>query len=182
MAAPDDPDPRGTFALNLAPPQGAQSFPRSVVFVIDKSGSMTGDPWQSARTGITEALGTLSSVDEFTVIAYDHGQYPWNASLQPATRSNVNDAINFVGQISPSGMTDIMTPLHLAFQTLYPPSGEGRARGIPYIFLLTDGAVDNEKDIVRVRGGASCMAASASTAHGSDRSSCVPHARSGRWG
>ena len=39
------------------------------------------------------------------------------------------------------GTTDIQTPIELALKVLM------QARGVPYIFLLTDGAVQNEPDI-----------------------------------
>lgn len=97
-----------------------------------------------------EALKSLSYNDQFTIIAYDHGQYYWNDSLQSANRSNVNAALSWVQQLTAGGMTDIMTPLQQAVQVLYPSTGGPSATGIPYVFLLTDGAVDNERDIARV--------------------------------
>lgn len=42
---PGLPDQRGTFALSITPPGPEQcvAFPRSVVFLFDRSGSMTGE-------------------------------------------------------------------------------------------------------------------------------------------
>ena len=51
-----------------------QIFLRSVVFVLDRSGSMTGDPMQYAKQAIFAGLETLQAYDDFTIIAFDHEQ------------------------------------------------------------------------------------------------------------
>lgn len=47
------------------------------------------------------------------------------------------------GSVVARGLTDILTPLQQAIQML-----QG-VQGVPYVFLLTDGAVENERDIAR---------------------------------
>lgn len=48
---PADPDPRGAFVLSVAPPapEFTAPFPRSVVFLLDRSGSMSGEPMEFAK-------------------------------------------------------------------------------------------------------------------------------------
>lgn len=49
--SPANPDPRGAFVLSAAPPapEHMTAFPRSVVFILDRSGSMAGDPMLFAK-------------------------------------------------------------------------------------------------------------------------------------
>jgi len=144
-------DQRGSFCLSLAPPRESAAFPLSIVFLLDRSGSMYGDPLASAKKGIIEAVSLLRDQDSFNVIAYDHDQYQWSQGLQPATQENKRHACEYVDAITAGGMTDIMTPLMLATQELQgrPDRGVAAAPGIPAIFLLTDGAVENEREICR---------------------------------
>ena len=52
----------------------AQSFSRSIVFLLDRSGSMTGKPLQYARQALDRALAELGPSDQVNIIAYDHEQ------------------------------------------------------------------------------------------------------------
>ncbi|KAK9807041.1 hypothetical protein WJX72_011563 [[Myrmecia] bisecta] len=138
------PDPRGTFAVSVAPPapDATAAFVRSVVFVVDRSGSMHGEPIEYARDAISTGLEMLAPEDEVGIIAYDHEQVSLFPSLLPASAETQAVAKRWVGShLEARGMTDIMTPLLQALEMLK------AAKGVPYVFLLTDGAVDNERDI-----------------------------------
>ena len=177
-AAPsDDVDQRALFALNVAPPQPSKkstagAAARAIVFLLDRSGSMTGQPFEAAQEGLVEGLKLLTPQDTFTVVAYDHEQLYWQDALVPARDNEVREAINWVKNLETRGLTDIMTPLEHAARLLeadagvggggggggggetkeqYTEDGEalGRVVRVPSIFLLTDGAVQNERDIVK---------------------------------
>ena len=64
-------DSRGTFALSISPPgpDVAASFQRSIVYVVDRSGSMRGEPIEYARRALQTALGMLEFDDQFSIIA-----------------------------------------------------------------------------------------------------------------
>lgn len=76
-------DPRGTFALSISPPgpEVASSFQRSIVYVVDRSGSMTGEPIEYARSALATALESLEVDDQFTIIAY---------AIQPALEAKTS--------------------------------------------------------------------------------------------
>jgi len=61
----------------------------------------------------------------------------------PATEVNKTDAINWMQTCQARGLTDILTPMQDAIATL--ESDESTA--LPYVFLLTDGAVENGREI-----------------------------------
>ena len=66
------------FRADRLPPCSAQSFSRSIVFLLDRSGSMTGKPLQYARQALDRALTDLGPNDQLNIIAYDHEQVmPW---------------------------------------------------------------------------------------------------------
>lgn len=96
----------GTFALFVTPPtpETIQTFfGRNFVFLIDKSGSMTGDPWNEAVRGLEAALATLRAADNFTVCAFDHRMFLWSEGLQPASQQTIAGALAWVKQNGPSG-------------------------------------------------------------------------------
>eukprot|EP00210_Caulerpa_lentillifera_P007645 g7299.t1 len=137
----------GTFALSISPPSPsiATVFCRSVVYVIDRSRSMTGHPIEYARNALLTGLDSLRPNDQFNIIAYDHDQIAWSGEwLADATQKNIESAKEWVeATVVAKGGTDIMTPLKQARNVL------ASARGIPFVFLLTDGAVMNEREIAR---------------------------------
>ncbi|GMH45075.1 hypothetical protein BSKO_13032 [Bryopsis sp. KO-2023] len=144
-------DPRGSFALSVSPPAPdvTDTFQRSVVYVVDRSGSMTGNPIEYARNALNTGLDALHPEDQFSIIAYDHEQISWSSMLLDASGDNIKNAREWMhSTVTARGLTDILTPLQQALSML--KSG----RGVPYVFLLTDGAVDNEREIARYLQGA----------------------------
>jgi len=139
-------DPRGTFVLTVAPPapEYTQPYNRSVVFILDRSGSMDGEPMNFAKAAVSWGLTTLTPQDEFAVVAFDHEQMWFSPSLMAATPDNTGAATSWIASaVEARGLTDIMAPLQAALSVLQ------QARGLPFIFLITDGCVENERDIVQ---------------------------------
>ncbi|CAD7696108.1 unnamed protein product [Ostreobium quekettii] len=139
-------DPRGNFALSVSPPAPdvTQPFVKSVILIVDRSGSMQGKPIEYAKKALMAGLDMLSPMDLFTIIAYDHEQITWSGTLKEATQENVSSANHWIsGNVVARGLTDIKTPLQQAIQML-----QG-SPFVPYIFLLTDGAVEDERDIAQ---------------------------------
>jgi len=105
---------------------------------------MTGEPIEYARRALATALETLEFDDQFTIIAFDHEQIAWSMELMDSTHDNIKNAMAWMhSTVLARGLTDILTPLQQAMTIL------AGARGVPYIFLLTDGAVEDERDIAR---------------------------------
>ena len=76
------------------------------------------------------------------------------ADLVFATPKALAAADAWISRIEARGLTDIMTPLMATLSMLargYARSMEtgGSPGGLPFVFLLTDGCVDNERDICR---------------------------------
>jgi hypothetical protein len=66
--------------------------------------------------------------------------------LMPATPENIREATEWVWQhVTAFGTTDLMTPLTGALSLL-----AGAPPSVPLVFLITDGCVENEREICEV--------------------------------
>jgi len=137
----------GLFGVSIAPPSPdvMRPFVRSVVFCIDKSGSMTGHSMKSANRALLHALKSLAPEDEFEIIAFNHQTFTFSGhGLKKATKSEKEKASSWVNQMCVAGgLTNIMRPMWMGLDRL------DKAQGLPYVFLITDGAVSDERDICR---------------------------------
>eukprot|EP00160_Parvularia_atlantis_P015623 Unigene4553_Nuclearia_a/m.13904 Unigene4553_Nuclearia_a/g.13904 ORF Unigene4553_Nuclearia_a/g.13904 Unigene4553_Nuclearia_a/m.13904 type:complete len:658 (+) Unigene4553_Nuclearia_a:34-2007(+) len=141
---------RGNFSVFITPPEinATTTFGRKVVFVMDKSGSMTGDPIIGARNALSYGINSLNANDMFTVICFSEHQYYFAQELVQATEEQRVAAVQWVQQIQAGGLTDILTPLRAAVNIItQPPAVPDERVLVPFVFLITDGAVDNEQDI-----------------------------------
>lgn len=144
----------GTFALTLVPDlfeAKKASKRRSVVFVVDVSGSMAGESIAQAKRALRLCLRHLSEGDLFDIIPFSttYSQFSTrtspgrrNEDLIPFTQTTLNEADRYVDALEANGGTEMLEPLSVATKLL---SGMKRDR---IIVLLTDGQVGNEKQIV----------------------------------
>jgi Ca-activated chloride channel homolog len=143
----------GTFLLTVVPPVGqAPPKPRDVVFVLDRSGSMSGWKMVAARRAVSRMVDTLLDQDRFTVLAFDDriesppdfgGTHLVHASDRHRFR-----AIEFLVQVHDRGGTEMAQPLKAAVIELA-RGGPGRDR---VLVLITDGQVGNEDQILHTLG------------------------------
>ncbi len=161
-------------------PAGSRAHPRSIVFLLDRSGSMgfTG-VMDAANKALCVGLDQLQPGDKFAICAYDHRQYWFAASegvinenltpgalkvqvyeglpncggkgaLAEASRTNVKIAKEWVSKIEAGGLTDILTPIQQSMVLMGADDQGGLADGsLPMVFLVTDGAVENERGICK---------------------------------
>ena len=146
------PDPtetgEGTFALTLVPPRShAQvATPRDVVFLLDRSGSMSGWKMVAARRATARMIDSLTGRDRFSILGFDHqiAEPPTQSGLVQATDRNRYRAVEWLGKLEAAGGTEMAQPLHRSLQLL--SQDETRDR---IVVLVTDGQVGNEDQILR---------------------------------
>lgn len=123
VAGPESP-------LNVSPDVG------SVVFVIDKSGSMSGQRLARTKAALIQSIHRLHPEQSFCVFLFDEMSVPLNplngkARLKPATKNNIQKVAELIEEVSASGGTEPHAALEAAIR-LRPE----------LIILLSDGDFD----------------------------------------
>jgi Ca-activated chloride channel homolog len=103
----------------------------AMVLVIDRSGSMSGDRIEMAKTAARSAVELLGRRDQVAVIAFDHETY-LISEMQPATnQTRISDEIS---RIEAAGGTNMYPAMEEAFEIL----SRTQAR-LKHAIFLTDG-------------------------------------------
>ncbi|XP_047202366.1 inter-alpha-trypsin inhibitor heavy chain H3-like isoform X1 [Girardinichthys multiradiatus] len=130
----------GYFVHFFAPPD-LPRVPKNVVFVIDRSGSMSGRKMAQTREALLAILEDLNEGDHFALIEFDSSVSSWKESLTKATKESVAEAKIYVRNIVDRGATDINSAMLEGINMLIKDRQENRLpeRSIDMIILLTDG-------------------------------------------
>jgi len=140
-------DTRAPFVISISPPdpKSCAPFARSVFFIVDRSGSMTGKPMAGANQALLAGIESLGPQDTFNICAFDNLQEYLSEDMVPASGDNINAAKGWIqGHCTARGTTDILTPLQGAVAIL---SKRPAPNAVPLIYVVTDGAVENEREI-----------------------------------
>ncbi|XP_075617994.1 inter-alpha-trypsin inhibitor heavy chain H4 [Balearica regulorum gibbericeps] len=138
----------GYFVHYFAPHE-MPVFPKNVIFVIDRSGSMAGRKIEQTRDALLKVLQDLRPEDHFSFITFNNKVAEWKSSLLQATAENVASAAGFVQTLSASGGTDINRALLTAVSVL-DKSERLPERSVSMIILLTDGQPTSGESNVEV--------------------------------
>ncbi|XP_057429723.1 uncharacterized protein LOC130722881 isoform X2 [Lotus japonicus] len=144
-ASVDDFDQREMFCMYLSPGnlRSRKVFRRDIVFVIDISGSMRGKLIEDTKNALSAALSKLDPEDSFSIIAFNGERYLFSTSMELASKDAVERAIEWINiNFVAGGDTNILQPLNKAMEML----SDARSSA-PIIFLVTDGSVENERQI-----------------------------------
>ena len=135
------------YLAMVVPPLDASSKhrqPREAIFVIDNSGSMSGESMKQAKAALLTALKKLKPEDRFNVIRFDDTFDVLFKDAVSADKVNVTIAERFVGNLEASGGTEIYAALKAALYDTH-PTDTSRLR---QVIFLTDGAVGNEDQVL----------------------------------
>ena len=124
----------GFALITLSPPAvRPRPVPRDVTFVIDVSGSMSGQKIEQARAAGKQLLHTLSSMDRFRLIDFSSDVRTFRDDFTTATRENVRAAERYLDDLDAEGSTNISGALDEAL------SARVESGRLPIILFLTDG-------------------------------------------
>lgn len=115
---------------------------REIIFVVDISGSMGGQPIEMCKDAMREALLRLRPVDTFNIITFAGATEEAFKKPQPANSGNITLASRFIDRMMAGGGTYMANAIDKA---LSPEVEPGRNR---YVFFMTDGYVGNEGEII----------------------------------
>ncbi len=119
--------------------------PREMIFVIDNSGSMSGESMDQAKASLVNALATLRSQDYFNVIRFDDTMTELFDRSIPATVEMVAKAINYANSLEATGGTEMLPALKAA---LAGAASSTEIKAVRQIIFLTDGSISNEKEMI----------------------------------
>jgi Ca-activated chloride channel family protein len=124
----------GFALITLSPPAvRPRALPRDLTFVIDVSGSMSGQKIEQARAAGKQILRTLSPADRFRLIDFSSDVRTFRNDYSTVTRENIRAAERYLDRLEAEGSTNISGALDEALST---PVQAGR---VPIILFLTDG-------------------------------------------
>ena len=107
--------------------------PKTVIFVLDRSGSMSGKKIEQARNALKFVLDNLRDDDLFNIVVYDDRIESYKPELQRYSKESRADAVRFVENIQPGGSTNIDEALRTALRQIKDDSRPN------YVLFLTDG-------------------------------------------
>lgn len=133
-----DGDEDGYFLLLAAPPvaakKDAKPAPKDVIFVLDTSGSMSGEKIKQAKKALAFCVNNLNDEDRFEIIRFSTDVDPLFDKLADASDANRKRALKFIDGLKATGGTAIAQALKTALEAK--PEKEDR----PYVVIfLTDG-------------------------------------------
>lgn len=125
------------FFLLLASPEiksvDAKRPEKTVVFVLDRSGSMGGKKIEQVKAALKQVLNSLRQGDLFNIVAYDSQVQAFRPELQRFDEDTRKAALGFVEGLYAGGSTNIDGAMHTALSQL---QDEKRPN---YVIFLTDG-------------------------------------------
>lgn len=114
---------------------------KDVTFIIDTSGSMSGESIRQAQDGLLSALTKLSQNDRFNIIEFNSSSTQLFNDSEMVNEQSLQQARRFVNHLNAGGGTEMMGALKRAF------AQAEHEEYLRQIIFITDGAVGNEKNL-----------------------------------
>ena len=110
----------GYFLLLTTPqvPKQNVQLPKTVLFVVDKSGSMQGEKIEQAKGALKFVLNNLKEGDTFNIIAYDTTVETFRPELEKFNDETRKAATGFVNGVYAGGGTNIHDALKTALEQI----------------------------------------------------------------
>jgi uncharacterized protein YegL len=129
-------DDEGFFLLLASPEVKSASdaiVNKTVIAVVDRSGSMSGKKFEQAREALKFVLNNLRQGDTFNIVAYDSTVEAFRPELQKFDDETRKHALGFIDGLYAGGSTNIDGALTTALEMIKDTSRPN------YILFLTDG-------------------------------------------
>ena len=126
----------GYFMLFVNPDMprtSEEAVAKRILFVVDRSGSMSGKKIEQAKEALRFVVNNLRAGDLFNILAYDSAVTTFRSELQRFNEESREAAIDFVDGIYAGGSTNINAALKEAFRQIQDSDRPN------YIVFLTDG-------------------------------------------
>jgi Ca-activated chloride channel family protein len=134
----------GFFTLMAYPPEELADLPRQpmeMVFVLDCSGSMYGEPLDLAKDAVRYALSRLGPDDTFQIITFSDDASTFGDDPVRADDDNIEEALDYLDDIDSEGGTMMDAGIRAALDFPHDP------RRFRIVSFMTDGYIGNEVEI-----------------------------------
>lgn len=138
-------DRGGFFTLILQPPDRVEPesvTPKEMIFVIDKSGSMSGFPIEKAKQTMRMCIQGMNPNDTFNLVSFAGGLGYCFDRPMPNTRANRRAALEYLKNLEGGGGTEMMNAIHAAL------SGQNDRERLRVVCFMTDGYIGNDMAII----------------------------------
>ncbi|NOQ22014.1 MAG: TonB family protein [Candidatus Aegiribacteria sp.] len=135
----------GHFMLILQPDADInvdEITPKEMFFVVDCSGSMSGQPMEVAKETVRQFVRGMNPNDSFQIMRFSETASSMSRSPLSNTEGNVQQGIQYINNMSGTGGTMMIEGIRAAIG--YPEDPE-RMR---FVIFLTDGFIGNEAEIL----------------------------------
>jgi Ca-activated chloride channel family protein len=135
----------GFFTLMIHPPKELRALnrrPMEMIFVLDCSGSMSGQPIAQAKAAIDRALRHLEKDDSFQIINFSERASQLGSRPLAATPANVQRGLDYLKALNSDGPTMMIEGIKAALDFPHDP------RRLRFVSFLTDGYIGNEAQIL----------------------------------
>lgn len=125
----------GYFMLLASPKVETEKkvIPKDICFVVDTSGSMSGDKHKQVQSALKFCVNNLESEDRFNIISFSTEPKLYEKNLVEAKKENVEEALKYIDGLRAIGGTNINEALYKALKMEY------RKDNPAFIVFLTDG-------------------------------------------
>jgi Ca-activated chloride channel family protein len=117
---------------------------REVIFVLDTSGSMSGEAIVQAKQALAHAIDDLSTKDKFNIIEFNSNADILWRKAKFADPQNKISAFDFIAKLRANGGTEMHQALSMALLSEADPAL------FKQILFITDGSVSNEANLMRL--------------------------------
>ena len=142
------------FLLLLSPelePADEDTVSKDIVFVLDRSGSMSGEKIEQARAALHHILEQLAEGDRFSIVSFNDQVSSLAAELQPVGPRTIEAAQQYVGELWADSGTDLESALQRGLEIL---ARSEHRNTLPLVIFLTDGlptaGITDEANIARL--------------------------------
>ena len=159
----EGPDGLGaTTSVALIPPAFADegpTIPRTVTLLVDRSGSMSGNPMAAAQRAVRGCLRALGPSDRFNIIAFDSSLEALARRPVPFNDQNLQAADAFISAITARGGTDATMAMKAALDDVQVAGCSAVIESVPrpdaahrlrIVVFMTDGDVSGAQHILEV--------------------------------
>ncbi|XP_069062479.1 inter-alpha-trypsin inhibitor heavy chain H3-like isoform X1 [Pleurodeles waltl] len=129
------------YFVHFFAPENIPPMPKNIIFIIDRSSSMSGRKIQQTKDAFLKISEDLREDDYFNFVIFSSDITVWKESLVKATSQNVKDAKAYISKLTVNGATNINEALLMATKLLNDKLSNEQQMGRRFslIIFLTDG-------------------------------------------